>query len=93
MLSFLMQTVARTSVALAPDRVQYAKGWDHAAGQLLRGKCPTVCPDGTPFEHGKQAAGEAWGRLVADMATRDKVEPLRVLHEQKFNELRLAFGA
>lgn len=92
MLTFLMQNVARASTALAPDRVQYARGWDFAAGQLLKNKALTVNPDGTPFEHGKQAAGEAWGRLLADTATRDKIEPLREVHTRKFAELQLAFG-
>lgn len=92
MLTFLMQNVARASVALAPERVQYARGWDYAAGLLLNGKALAVNPDGSPFEHGKQAAGEAWGRLLADMASRDKVEPLRELHTRKFAELQLAFG-
>lgn len=85
-LTMLRRAAAWAYVSAAPAKVEYDAGFNHAAGELLRGNSPGK-PDASPFGQGMAAACTLWHNTQAMTATKGHVNALRSVHEARFRTL------
>lgn len=90
---FVRQTLARVACMAASESVEYGRGWDWAAGELLRGTVPHVPSDGSAFALGVRSAAEAWGAMLAETAGMRHADDLRKRHDARWAELNRLAGA